>query len=122
MGQERVFQMPLSKIYPLLAAKAEKKGRSREEVDAVIQWLTGYTPAQLHRLLETGITYAAFFQHAPQMHPGRRQIRGTVCGVRVEEVQDPLLRDMRYLDKLIDELSRGKPLESILRRREPGQM
>ena len=119
MGQERVFQMPLSKIYPLLAAKAEKKGRSREEVDAVIQWLTGYAPSELRRLLETDIPYGAFFQNAPRMHPDRQLIRGTICGVRVEEIQDPLLRDIRCLDKLIDELARGNPLETILRRREP---
>ena len=119
MGQERVFQMPLSKIYPLLAAKAEKKGRSREEVDAVIQGLTGYAPSELRQLLETDIPYGAFFQNAPWMHPDRRLIRGTICGVRVEEIQDPLLRDIRCLDKLIDELARGKPLETILRRREP---
>ena len=116
MAQERVFQRPLSRIYPLLRAKAEKKGRSREEVDAVIQWLTGYAPAELHQLLETDIPY---FQNAPRMHPDRQLIRGAVCGVRVEEIQDPLLRDIRCLDKLIDELARGKPLETILRRREP---
>ena len=115
MGQERVFQMPLSRVYPLLAAKAERKGRGREEVDAVIQWLTGYAPAELHRLLETGISYGDFFRNAPRMHPDRRLIRGTICGVRVEEIQDPLLRDMRYLDKLIDELAKGRPMEKILR-------
>ena len=119
MGQERVFQMPLSRVYPLLAAKAERKGRGREEVDAVIQWLTGDAPAELHRLLETGISYGDFFRNAPRMHPDRQQIRGSVCGVRVEEIQDPLLRDMRYLDKLIDELARGKSLEAVLRRTTP---
>ena len=110
MEQEKVFSMKLSKIYPLLTAKAERKGRTRQEVDEVICWLTGYDRAGLE------IDYGTFFREAPRMNPSCGKITGTVCGVRVEEIEDPLMRKIRYLDKLIDELAKGKPLEKVLRK------
>ena len=109
MGRQTPDQMAFGRIYPLLVSKAQKKGRSQEEVDTVICWLTGYSPADLAELAETGISYGDFFRQAPHLNDARLLIRGTVCGVRVEEVQDPLLREMRYLDKLIDELARERP-------------
>lgn len=111
MSNEKVFQMKLQKVYPLLVAKAEKKGRSRGEVDA----LTGYSQEQLAALLESDIAYGDFFRQAPAPHPNRGLITGSVCGVKVEAIQDPLLREIRYLDKLVDELAKGKPLEKVLR-------
>ena len=115
MDQEKVYRMPFSKIYPLLANKAMKKGRTREEVNAVICWLTGYGREQLETLANSAITYREFFDGAPHLNENRLQIRGTVCGVRVEDVQQPLMRAIRYLDKLIDELAKGKPLDKVLR-------
>ena len=114
MEQEKVFSMKLSKIYPLLTAKAERKGRTRQEVDEVICWLTGYDRAGLERQLSLDIDYGTFFREAPRMNPSCGKITGTVCGVRVEEIEDPLMRKIRYLDKLIDELAKGKPLEKLL--------
>lgn len=110
-----VTQMPFGKLYPLLVNKAEKKGRTREEVDQVTAWLTGYAPAEIAQLEDSDITYGDFFRTAPAMNPNRTLITGKVCGVRVEEIQDPLMRDIRYLDKLVDELAKGKPMVSILR-------
>ena len=108
--------MAFAKVYPLLVNKAERKGRTRAEVDQVTAWLTGYTPADLARLEQSGATYADFFRNAPAMNPDRARITGKVCGVRVEEIGDPLMRDIRYLDKLVDELAKGRPMEQILRR------
>ena len=105
-----------AKLYPLLVNKAEKKGRTRAEVDQVTAWLTGYTPEDIARLEQSDTTYGAFFQKAPAMNPDRTLITGKVCGVRVEEIQDPLMRDIRYLDKLVDELAKGKSMEQILRK------
>ena len=116
MPRADVTQMPLAKLYPLLVNKAEKKGRTREEVDQVTAWLTGYTPEDIARLGQSDTTYGAFFQQAPAMNPDRALITGKVCGIRVEEIQDPLMRDIRYLDKLVDELAKGKPMEQILRK------
>lgn len=107
--------MDFNRIYPLLVAKAERKGRSRQEVDTVICWLTGYDEEQLKELKKRLITYEAFFAQAPAMNPNRKLIKGVVCGVRVEEIQEPLMQEIRYLDKLVDELARGKALEKILR-------
>ena len=115
MPRTDVTQMPFSRLYPLLVAKAVKKGRTREEVDQVTAWLTGYTPEELARLEQSDILYGDFFRGAPAMAPGRIHITGKVCGVKVEEVADPLMREIRYLDKLVDELARGKPIEQILR-------
>ena len=115
MSNEKVYQMAFSKVYPLLIAKAEKKGRTRGEVLTVTAWLTGYTPDQIEAALGTPVTYGDFFRGAPALHPCRTLITGTVCGVRVETVEEPLMREMRYLDKLVDELAKGKPIDKIVR-------
>ena len=115
MEQEKVFSMKLSKIYPLLTAKAERKGRTRQEVDKVICWLTGYNLQQLKELLDQPITYGDFFRNSPAPNPARRLIKGCICGIWVEEIQEPLMQEIRYLDKLIDELAKGKAMEKILR-------
>ncbi len=117
MPRTDVTQMAFAKLYPLLVNKAEKKGRSRAEVDQVTAWLTGYTPEDIAQLEQSDTTYGAFFQKAPAMNPDRALITGKVCGVRVEEIQDPLdAGDIRYLDKLVDELAKGKSMEQILRK------
>ena len=116
MNPEKVYQMDFTKVYPLLINKAVKKGRTQAEVDEVICWLTGYSPAQLATLLQRPTTYADLFAHAPRLNPDRRLIKGVVCGVRVEDINDPLMQNIRYLDKLIDELAKGKAMEKILRR------
>jgi len=115
MGNERIYNMLFSKVYPLLIAKAEKKGRARDEVLAVTSWLTGYTAEEINSFLSTDLTYGEFFRNAPSPNPNRTLITGMVCGVRVEAVEEPLMREIRYLDKLVDELTRGKPMEKILR-------
>ena len=115
MENEKVFAMSFSKVYGLLIAKAERKGRTRAEVDEVTFWLTGYTAKQIDKLMDSEISYGDFFRQAPAMNPNRGKITGVVCGVRVENVEDPLMRDIRYLDKLVDELARGKAMEKILR-------
>ena len=115
MPRMDVTQMAFAKLYPLLVNKAEKKGRSRAEVDQVTAWLTGYTGPDIARLERSDISYGDFFRNAPAMNPGRARITGKVCGVRVEEIQDPLMRDIRYLDKLVDELAKGRPMDQILR-------
>lgn len=111
----RIFAMPFSKLYPLYVAKAEKKGRTREEVDRILRWLTGYDADGLIRQIESGADVATFFAEAPAMNPDRERIMGVVCGVRVENVEDPLMREIRRLDKLVDELAKGKSMEKILR-------
>ena len=116
MQTEAVFAMPFAKVYPLLLAKAQRKGRTKEEVYAVTTWLTGYTAADLDRFLASELSYGAFFQNAPCPNANRSQITGSVCGVRVETIADPLLREIRYLDKLVDELARGRALDKILRK------
>ena len=108
MSRVDVTQMTFAKLYPLLINKAEKKGRSREEVDQVTAWLTGYTAEDIARLEQSDTSYGDFFRNAPAMNPNRILITGKVCGVRVEEVEDPLMRKIRYLDKLVDELAKGK--------------
>jgi len=115
MPNEKIYNMAFAKVYPLLIAKAEKKGRTRDEVLTVTAWLTGYAPEDIDAALETDLTYGDFFRHAPAPHPNRSQITGVVCGVRVETVEEPLMREIRYLDKLVDELAKGKPMEKILR-------
>ena len=116
MENDRVFNMSFAKVYPLLIAKAEKKGRSRTEVLEVTSWLTGYSAQQIESFLSTNLTYGDFFRQAPATNPNRTLITGMVCGVRVENVEDPLMREIRYLDKLVDELAKGKPIEKILRK------
>ncbi len=115
MDANKVFAMKFSKIYPLLVQKAERKGRTRQEADQVICWLTGYDEDGLARQLQADVSYAAFFEQAPCIHPNSEKITGVVCGVRVETVEDPMMRLIRRLDKLIDELAKGKPMEKILR-------
>ena len=115
MTNEKVFTMSFAKVYPLLIAKAERKGRTRNEVLAVTTWLTGYTNEQLEELLVSDITYGDFFRNAPAMNPARKQIKGSVCGVKVETIEDPLMQEIRYLDKLVDELAKGKPMEKFMR-------
>ena len=115
MTNEKVFAMSFAKVYPMLIAKAERKGRTRDEVLAVTAWLTGYTNEQLEEYLNSDITYGDFFRNAPTMNPARRQIKGSVCGVKLETIEDPLMQEIRYLDKLVDELAKGKPMEKIMR-------
>ncbi len=112
----RIFTMPVANVYPLYIAKAEKKGRTKAEVDAIICWLTGYTPKQLEKQLKDQTDFETFFAKAPKMNPARKQIVGVICGVRVEDIEEPTMREIRYLDKLIDELAKGKSMEKILRR------
>ncbi|HEX6851903.1 MAG TPA: DUF2200 domain-containing protein [Candidatus Polarisedimenticolaceae bacterium] len=115
MAEHRVFAMKFSKIYPMYVAKAERKNRTKAEVDRIICWLTGYDPAGLRRQIEQENDLETFFAQAPAFHPKSSLIKGVVCGVRVEDVEDPLMRKVRYLDKLIDELAKGKTMEKILR-------
>jgi hypothetical protein len=112
----RVFAMSFASVYPLYVRKAERKGRTKAEVDEVIGWLTGYRPEELRRAIDAGVDLQTFFARAPAMNPKAKLVTGVVCGVRVEEVADPLMRKIRQLDKLVDELARGKKMASILRR------
>ena len=111
-----ITEMAFAKVYPLLVAKAEKKGRTRAEVDQVTCWLTGYSREELASLVESQITYGDFFRNAPAPNPRRKEITGSVCGVRVETMDDPRMQEIRYLDKLVDELAKGKTLEKVLRK------
>lgn len=115
MSTPRIFAMSFSKVYPLLVAKVERKGRTKAEVDEVIRWLTGYSQDDLERQTANGISYEGFFQQAPLLNPLRTTITGVICGVRIEEIEDPLMREIRYLDKLIDELAKGRRMDRILR-------
>lgn len=116
MNHDKVYQIRVSKVYPLLVNKALKKGRTQSEVDEVIRWLTGYDQTALESILERDTDYAAFFQNAPELNPNRKLITGVVCGIRVETIEKPLMQEIRYLDKLIDELAKGKAMEKILRK------
>ena len=116
MPTHRIFAMPFAKVYPMYVQKAERKNRTKEEVDQVICWLTGYNRAELQQQIEQENDFETFFDQAPAMHPNSSLIKGVVCGVRVEEVDDPLMRKIRYLDKLVDELAKGKSIEKILRK------
>ena len=115
MTEHRIFTMKFSSVYPAYVNKATRKQRTQQEVDQIICWLTGYTAAGLKRQLTREVDIRTFFAEAPAMHPNTALITGVVCGVRVENVEDPLMRKIRYLDKLIDELARGKAMEKILR-------
>ena len=116
MDNEKVFAMPFSRVYPLLVAKAERKGRTREEVDTLICWLTGCDAAGIQDQLEKNVSCGDFFRQAPAMNPLAEKITGKICGITVETIPDPLMKRIRQLDKLVDELARGKPMEKILRR------
>jgi hypothetical protein len=111
----RIFTTSFASVYPFYVAKAERKGRDKSEVDAIICWLTGYSQRELEEVLAGGTDFETFFKDAPGMNPSRMLIKGVVCGVRVEDVQEPTMREIRYLDKLVDELAKGKAMEKILR-------
>lgn len=113
--QPRIYTINFATVYPLYIEKATKKGRTKEDVDEVIRWLTGYSQAQLEAQIQKGLTMAEFFEQAPKLHPNRSLITGVICGMRVEEIEDLMTQDIRYLDKLIDELARGKAMDKILR-------
>ena len=115
MSQHKVFAMKFANVYPLYVQKAERKNRTKEEVDQIICWLTGYSRAGLQKQIKQGSDFQTFFAQAPAFNPLSSLIKGVVCGIRVEEIDDPLMRKIRYLDKLIDELAKGKAMEKILR-------
>lgn len=115
MQKHQIFTMKFSRVYPLYVQKAERKNRTKEEVDQIICWLTGYDQAELQQQIDQGNDFETFFALAPALHPNSTLIKGVVCGIRVEEIEDPLMQKIRYLDKLIDELAKGKAMEKILR-------
>jgi len=115
MNIQKVYAMPFAKVYPMYIAKAERKGRTKAEVDAIILWMTGYSQEELEAQIEKQTNYEDFFAQAPNLNPARSQIKGVICGVRVEEIQEPTMREIRYLDKLVDELAKGKTMVKILR-------
>ena len=115
MENEKVYQMKFAKIYELLVNKAVRKDRTKEEVDEIIRWLTGYKQEKLDQTAVSEIGYGEFFQNAPELNENRKKIKGVICGVRVEEIEEPLMQEIRYLDKLVDELAKGKQMEKILR-------
>lgn len=117
MAKHRIYTTSFAKVYPLYVAKAEKKGRTKAEVDQVISWLTGYDQTALDAELEKQTDFETFFAKAPKINPSRALIKGVVCGVRVEDIEEPTMREIRYLDKLIDELARGKAMDKILRKK-----
>lgn len=118
-AKHRIFTTSFASVYPLYVAKAERKGRTKSEVDTIIRWLTGYTQKALEKQLTRQVDFETFFQEAPVLNPSRRLIKGVVCGVRVEDIPEPTMREIRYLDKLVDELAKGKAMDKILRA-EPG--
>jgi hypothetical protein len=115
MTKHRIFSVSVASVYPHYIAKAERKGRTKAEVDEIIRWLTGYSQAALESELAKGTTFGDFFAAAPKLNPARELITGVICGIRVENIEEPLMRELRYMDKLIDELARGKKMEKILR-------
>lgn len=115
MAKHRIYGMSVASVYPLYVQKAEKKGRTKAEVDEIIRWLTGHSQTSLEKELENKTSFEDFFAQAPQLNPARSQITGVICGIRVEEIEEATMREIRYLDKLIDELARGKKMEKILR-------
>ncbi|MYL31507.1 DUF2200 family protein [Halobacillus halophilus] len=115
MTKHKIYSMSFASVYPHYVAKAEKKGRTKEEVDEIIRWHTGLSQAQLEEHLEEKTDFETFFEEAPALHPSRKLIKGVVCGVRVEDIEEPIMREIRYLDKMVDELAKGKAMEKILR-------
>lgn len=115
MTKPNINFMSFAKVYPLYIAKAERKGRTKSEVDEIILWLTGYTKEELEMQLEKEVDFETFFAQAPHMNPSRELIKGVICGVRIENIEEPIMKEIRYLDKLIDELAKGKTMEKILR-------
>ena len=116
MDNEKVVAMSFAKVYPMLIAKAERRGRTKGEVLEVTAWLTGYTHEQIEALLDSDTTYGDFFRKAPALNPNRSLIKGSICGIKVELIEDPLMQNIRYLDKLVEELAKGKSMEKILRK------
>jgi len=116
MDKHRVFKMSFAGVYPHYVQKAEKKGRTKKDVDQVICWLTGYSPQALAKQIKEKKDFQTFFSEAPSLHPNASKITGVICGVRIEDIEDPLMRKIRYLDKLVDELAKGRPMEKILRK------
>ena len=116
MKKHRIYTMSFASVYPYYVAKAERKGRTKAEVDEIIRWLTGYSQKKLEGQLEKMTDFESFFAQAPRMNPARDLIKGVVCGVRVEAIEEPTMREIRYLDKLVDELAKGKAMEKILRK------
>jgi hypothetical protein len=115
-ANHRIFSTSVASVYPHYVTKAEKKGRTKAEVDHVICWLTGYSQAGLEKLLQDRTTFREFFANAPKLNPARSAIKGVICGVRIEEIEEPTMREIRYLDKLVDELAKGRPMDKILRK------
>jgi len=115
MAEHKIYTMAFAKVYPLYVQKVERKNRTKEEVDEVIRWLTGYDQAGLQRQIDQGADFRTFFAEAPAIHPNAALIQGVICGVRVEEIEDPLMQKIRYMDKLVDELAKGRKMEKILR-------
>jgi hypothetical protein len=116
MKNTKIYTMPFARVYPLYVQKAERKGRTKAEVDTIICWLTGYDPQTLKKQIDKEVDFEIFFAQAPQLNPHASKITGVICGYRVEEIEEPLMQKIRYLDKLIDELAKGKTMEKILRR------
>lgn len=115
MENPRIYKMTFASVYPLYIKKVERKGRTKSEVDEVVRWLTGYTQEQIDNQIKNQTNFETFFAEAPKLNPARSLIKGIICGVRVEEIKDPLMQSIRYLDKLVDEIAKGKPMEKILR-------
>lgn len=115
MNGHKLYKMSVARVYPLYIAKAERKGRTKEEVDEIIRWLTGYTQADIETHLENQTDFETFFHLAPHLNPHRKLIKGLICGIRVEDIEEPTMQEIRYLDKLVDELAKGKKMEKILR-------
>ena len=115
MEKHRIYTMSFARVYPLYITKVERKGRTKKEVDEIIRWLTGYTQKELQKEIEKQTDFETFFAKAPAMNPARALIKGVICGVRIEDIKEPTMREIRYLDKLIDELAKGRPMEKILR-------
>ena len=116
MSKHRIYTMSVASVYPHYLAKAEKKGRTKAEVDEIIRWLTGYSQGELEEQLNNKIDFETFFSNAPRLNPSRALVKGVICGVRIEEIEDPMMREIRYLDKLVDELAKGKTMDKILRK------
>lgn len=116
MEKHKIYSMSVSSVYPHYVKKVEKKGRTKEDVDEAITWLTGYDEKELEQILEAGTDFETFFNEAPNLNPNRRLIKGVICGVRVEDIEEPIMQEIRYLDKLIDELAKGKKKENIYRK------
>lgn len=116
MASHRIFTTSFASVYPYYVAKAERKNRTKTEVDEIICWLTGYSQKELDSQIEKQVDFDTFFKEAPQMNPARALVKGIICGVRIEEIEEPLMREIRYLDKLVDELAKGKAMEKILRK------